>query len=43
MNERSSESKTGILEAYRGILVNIECVKGFFVKRKGAKWNLDEV
>jgi hypothetical protein len=37
MNERSSESKTGILEACRGILVNIECAEGFIVKRTGAK------
>jgi hypothetical protein len=37
MNERSSEGKTRIFEACRGILVNIECVEGFFVKRTGAK------
>jgi hypothetical protein len=37
MNERSLEGKTGILEACGGILVNIECVEGFFGKRIGAK------
>jgi hypothetical protein len=43
MNEKSSKGKIGILEDCRGILVNIECVEGFFVKRIGAKLNLDEV
>jgi hypothetical protein len=37
MNERSSEGKTRILKAYRGTLVNIECVEGFFVKQTGVK------
>jgi hypothetical protein len=37
MNERSSESKTGILEACKGILVNIEYVEGFFIKGTLAK------
>jgi hypothetical protein len=43
MDGRSLEGKTGILEARKGILVNIDCVEGFFVKRTGAKYNLDEV
>jgi hypothetical protein len=37
MDERSQKGKIGILEDCRGILVNIECVEGFFVKRTGVK------
>jgi hypothetical protein len=37
MNERSSEGKTRILEACRGISVNIECVEGFFIKKDRGK------
>jgi hypothetical protein len=36
---RSLKGKTRILEACRGILENIECVEGFFVKRYGYNWN----
>jgi hypothetical protein len=37
MKERSLKGKIGIFEDCRGILVNIECVEGFFVKKTGAK------
>jgi hypothetical protein len=37
MDKRSSKGKTRILEACKGILVNIECVEGFFVKMTRAK------
>jgi hypothetical protein len=37
MKERSSKGKIGILEDCMGILVNIECVEGLFVKRTGVE------
>jgi hypothetical protein len=37
MEKRSLKGKIGILEDGRAILVNIECVEGFFVKWTWAK------